>query len=478
MTIATRFRRTVIALSLLGLAVLALDQAWVSRRLLERSTERRAAVILESVSEFTASDLRAGRTPDPSHLKHFADLPGVRFLGLYGPGGTPLMELVPASPRPGNADVLAFSGEVRDAHGPLADVRLRMSREHVDRGVARLLAHGFILSVLVVAVLGGVAGFLGGRLGSYLEGFAQAVDGLSPGDLPPIPPRFRDSELARIEKAFTDLSDRLGREQRLREEVSRQKDEMAAMLVHDLKHPLTVLNTILLIQRDPGLEAGTRERRDEHLRMATRALGRLNSMIEDILHIARLRDASTEVPKELVRLEGLLEEFTDENRLIVESSGRAFRVLGNPRTFGLRAYVNARLIKRLVGNLVLNAIENSPQGAEITLGLDLSPTHPGRVSVWVHNTGSSIPPNELRLVFERYFTSGRSPRNVGLGLSFCKLAADAHGGVLSAESDSEGTRFSLALSYVPPGEPDGLHGGARVLNGAGAELSRRAEEAG
>lgn len=480
MSIAFRFRLYITLTSLCGLGLLAADQAWLSRRLMDHGLERRASAIADTVVDFTLADLRAGRKPDAKTLQRLADLPGVRAVSIHDPQGTPIVEALSAGADSRHDDAIAFSHGILDAGSGLGTVRLRMSTERIDAATRRLVAHGFILTVLVVLVLGGVSGFMGGCLGRYLEGFARAVKGRTPTGLPVIPSHIHASELEAIDSAFRELAARLKDERDLREEVSRQKEEMASMLVHDLKHPLTVLNTILMIQRDPQMMEDARGRHDEHLRMATRALSRLSAMIEDILHIARLRDPRAEVPKELLRWEGLLEEFDNENRLIVEGAGRRFRIVRDPECLGLLTYANAHLIKRLVGNLILNAIENSPKGAEITLGLGLSSRHPDRVEVWVHNTGSTIPANEIRQVFDCYFTSGKSPRNIGLGLNFCKLAADVHGGILAVASDNNGTRFTLTISHVPPDSPKRAvrDGSTRSVLGTGAEIMRRTVEEG
>lgn len=480
MSIAFRFRLYVALASLCGLGLLAADQVWLSRRLMDHGLERRAAAIADTVVDFMLADLRAGRKPDAKTVQRLADLPGVRAVSINDPEGVPLVEALSTRPDSRKDDVIAFSHEIRDAGRQLATVRLRMSTERIDAATRRLMAHGFILTVLVVLALGGVSGSMGGCLGRYLEGFARAVKGRTPNALPAIPAYIQASELDAIDSAFRELATRLKEERDLREEVSRQKEEIASMLVHDLKHPLTVLNTILMIQRDPQMMEDSRSRRDEHLRMATRALSRLSAMIEDILHIARLRDPRAEVPKELLRWEGLLEEFDNENRLIVEGAGRCFRVVRDPDCLGLRTYANAHLIKRLVGNLILNAIENSPKNADITLGLGRSSRLPGRVDVWVYNTGSTIPANEIRQVFDCYFTSGRSPRNIGLGLNFCKLAADAHGGILGVASDGDGTRFTLTISHVPVGPQKRAvrDGSTRSVPGAGAEIMQRTAKEG
>lgn len=474
MTISKRLAARICVIAASGLVILAVGQARTTHRLMERGLERRAAAIADTIKELTADDVRS-RTPlDSKLLEHFVTLQGVRFIGLYLPDGAPLIELVSPMTAREEEDQSSYSFDLSD-DAPLGTLRIRMSRRNLDAVAAAIGRNGFIIGGMVVLALALGTNLMTRRLGDYLERFADAVKSVSGTDLPPIPAGFQGSELATIENSFRDLVSRLEVERALREDVARQKDEMAAMLVHDLKHPLTVLGTLLVIQRDPELKAVTQEERDKHLQMATRALRRLNSMIEDILHIARLNDSQVEIPKELLRWESLVGEFEDENRLIAEGAGRRFSVHCEPEALGLRTFANARLIKRLIGNLVLNAIENSPKDAMISIGLERSKEQLGRVRLSVMNSGSRIPASELDSVFKRYFTSGRSSRNVGLGLSFCRLAADAHGAFISVDSDDDGTRFSVLISYVDAQSPHGasVKPTLRAVSVVGSEVAER-----
>jgi signal transduction histidine kinase len=116
-------------------------------------------------------------------------------------------------------------------------------------------------------------------------------------------------------------------------------------------------------------------------------------------------------------------------------------------------HADHKLIQRVLSNLLGNAIKATPPGGTITI--DALPTPPGAVTVRVHDTGQGIPPDQLARIFEKFAQvelergSGRAT-GTGLGLTFCKMAIEAHGGRLWVESQlGEGSTFSFTLSAMP-----------------------------
>jgi signal transduction histidine kinase len=105
------------------------------------------------------------------------------------------------------------------------------------------------------------------------------------------------------------------------------------------------------------------------------------------------------------------------------------------------------MIRRVIINLLENAIKFSPLNTEVTVGIK-----PGRdeVIVFIEDQGPGIPETYRERIFEKYFrldTEGKS-RGLGLGLSFCQLAVQAHGGKIWVESGKPiGSRFLFSLPY-------------------------------
>jgi len=113
-----------------------------------------------------------------------------------------------------------------------------------------------------------------------------------------------------------------------------------------------------------------------------------------------------------------------------------------------RIFADENMIKRVLVNLVENAICYSPNGGEITLSARTE--SPSRVVVTVSDTGAGIPENEIPLVFGRLFRGGQSSDQVksgsGLGLAICRQILELHGQEIWVESKlGIGSAFSFSL---------------------------------
>jgi len=119
-------------------------------------------------------------------------------------------------------------------------------------------------------------------------------------------------------------------------------------------------------------------------------------------------------------------------------------------------FADRYILSRLLGNLMGNAIKFTPDGGEITvsainsLPLDGGGKGGGEIKIMVSDTGPGIPKQFHELVFDKYWqakddkTDAR--RGVGLGLAFCKMAVETHGGRIWVESEvGEGSKFVFTI---------------------------------
>jgi signal transduction histidine kinase len=114
-------------------------------------------------------------------------------------------------------------------------------------------------------------------------------------------------------------------------------------------------------------------------------------------------------------------------------------------------YGDARLLQRLMGNLLDNAIKFTPEGGGVFVALDA--LAPETVELTVADTGPGIDPEDLSRVFERFFRTdpSRSASGAGLGLSLARAIAMAHRGEINADSrPGDGAVFTVALPSAPP----------------------------
>jgi len=109
------------------------------------------------------------------------------------------------------------------------------------------------------------------------------------------------------------------------------------------------------------------------------------------------------------------------------------------------------MIRRVLINLLENAVKFSPSSGVIRLGAELADD---QVAIWVQDDGPGIPSHERERIFEKFTRLGSkdNPKGLGLGLAYCRLAVMAHGGRIWAESES-GTGSTFKFVLPAAGEP-------------------------
>lgn len=227
--------------------------------------------------------------------------------------------------------------------------------------------------------------------------------------------------------------------------MKRLRDDLMQMIVHDLKSPLTTILAALEITLDGELGAlGA-----EQARLLADARDRGDDMLQlvnDLLELARLEDATLELSRQPLRLDALLGEVGERWRLRAEREGAALAVQAEA---GLGVAADERLLRRVLDNLVGNALRHAGRGVHVRLQAAAAPGD--EVVISVCDDGVGIEPARQVALFGAPGDGGLAalPRpGHGLGLSFCRLAAEAHGGRIWLESEpGRGSVFHLALPH-------------------------------
>jgi two-component system sensor histidine kinase/response regulator len=256
-------------------------------------------------------------------------------------------------------------------------------------------------------------------------------------------------------KAATDaLEDSL---RKLRE-LEKVREDLMRMIVHDLKTPLTLVLATLEMLADGDFGAVT-DRQKAAVADAETKSEDLLALIEDILEVARIEEASIKLSLAPIAPAALIAEMAHEwqHRFHQENTDVRVNVADDAPIF----VGDKPLIKRVFSNLIQNAITHS--STPIELSLSARPTTSG-VLFTVSDNGPGIPPEYHELIFRKFGQVGmqRIPRtrSSGLGLTFCKLVVEMHGGRIWVQSSGgEGSAFHIEL----PSEEQSAAGGPAAV---------------
>ena len=250
-------------------------------------------------------------------------------------------------------------------------------------------------------------------------------------------------------KAATDALEQSYRKLR---ELEKVRDDLMKMIVHDLKTPLTaVLATLeMVIDGDFG---GVTEQQRRALGDAEGKAEDLLALIEDLLEIARIEEGMIVLQPTPIAPAAFLAEVVHEWGLRFQQEGAKASVDVADDTPVFEA--DKALLKRVMSNLVQNALTHTPHAVTLSL---LARKEGDGVLFTVADDGPGIPPEYHEVIF-RKFEQVKAPtvprvRSSGLGLAFCKLVADAHGGRIWVQStEGRGSAFHLTLPAHPPRVP-------------------------
>jgi len=261
---------------------------------------------------------------------------------------------------------------------------------------------------------------------------------------------FRPNELiARVQAALklrrlaAERSDLYAQVKQQRDDLQRlqlQKEQLVAFLVHDLKNPVNAieLHAELVLRDRDGSERSRRAA--EKIRDEGRALLR---MITTLLDISKADEGRLAPARRRIELDMLIGGVINELEIRAHTSG--VRLAREISTFTLSA--DPDLLRRVLENLVENAIRHAPEGSEVRV---TARTADGGIELRVQDAGPGVPAEQRERVFERFVQAGgvSMRANRGLGLAFCKLAVEAHGGRIWIEDASPGAAFCVWIAYA------------------------------
>ncbi|MEL4107017.1 HAMP domain-containing sensor histidine kinase [Oscillospiraceae bacterium WX1] len=255
----------------------------------------------------------------------------------------------------------------------------------------------------------------------------------------------RDDELGQLTDAFNKMADSLERSESLRR-------EFVANVSHELKTPMTVISGF-----SDGILDGTipQENSREYLEVISAETKRLSRLVRNMLDMSRIQSTSAEILRsgrfdisEIIRLSLLsLGSKIDAKWLDVDAA-----LPEEPMT----ARGDQDAMTQVVYNLIDNAVKFAAQGSTLRVSLWKQGQ---RAFVSIENTGETIPPEEMRLIFDRFHKTDRSRSenrdSTGLGLYIVKTILDNHKEDIFVTSTDGVTKFTFTLTLDTNERPSG-----------------------
>jgi signal transduction histidine kinase len=264
--------------------------------------------------------------------------------------------------------------------------------------------------------------------------------------------RIRVKSLLRIKEYHDELIERYEEIEKKNvqlQELEEFKDGLLHMIVHDLKNPLFAISgniELLLLDKENFSETQSVAAAN-----CLSSCQDLKEMVQQLLEINKLENKKLQLNKETTALVPLIDETL--NQLLKRAEEKQISI-NFVNANGISTIpIDSHLIRRVISNLVDNGIRHTPKGGRIEVTSELEQSK-NDLCVSVRDTGTGLDPAHHQKIFNKFEqvklkSRGVSIGTAGLGLAFCKLAVEAHGGNIWVESEGEGkgSTFRFTIPY-------------------------------
>ena len=257
-------------------------------------------------------------------------------------------------------------------------------------------------------------------------------------------------DIAKRKRAEALLSEAFGELRAAHDDLQRaegMRDSLTQMLVHDLRTPLTTMLLSLDMLQTLAEDSPTfDEMQREMIELSLRGSNQLLALVNDLLDIAKMEDGELTIERAPLNVAELVEGVQNSVASQLQMGNVELRRNIAPDVISIEA--DEDLIRRVLINLVGNAIKFTPRGGQIELGAS---KHGEDWEFWVRDDGVGIAPEHQERIFEKFgqveMRAQGNRISTGLGLTFCRLAVEAHGGKIWVESAlGQGSTFRFTLA--------------------------------
>jgi len=223
------------------------------------------------------------------------------------------------------------------------------------------------------------------------------------------------------------------------------REDLADMIVHDLRNPLTVILLCADVINQYGNLSG--QMKNTSLRLIKKA-DELNSMIDDLLLLAKVKTGTLILSKKPTQLYGFFKEIILPHRELCEARGINLEISENLSETD-KIEIDTKLLGRVLDNLLSNAIKYSDSGNTIGLNIQYLKDEDTPLKIDVIDQGPGIPEAEHEGIFNKFEVASSRKAGVaqtGIGLFFCKMVVEAHTGHIAVNNNKPtGSIFTIKM---------------------------------
>jgi PAS domain S-box-containing protein len=244
-------------------------------------------------------------------------------------------------------------------------------------------------------------------------------------------------DVARIQWILRDITERRN--------LDTLRGDLISMIYHDLRSPLAnVVSSLDVVETmlSPDEEAALKPLLD----IAIRSTERIQRLTDSLLDMNRLEAGQPIGSRQMISIEELIRDAVEMITPIARNKSQTIEVEILSELPAV--YVDPDMIRRVITNLLENATKYTPTGCLIRVGAYLQDD---LVNTWVQDNGPGIPASEHERIFDKFsrLHIREGPRGLGLGLAYCRMAVQAHGGRIWVESElGSGSRFQFTLPLL------------------------------
>ncbi len=276
----------------------------------------------------------------------------------------------------------------------------------------------------------------------YISHISDAIQNISEGDLNTTVDVIGDDEFSSMAANLNKMAEDIRQLMEKERESERTKNELITNVAHDLRTPLTsIIGYLELLAGNSLIDP---EMQHKYIEIAYGKSKRLEKLIEDLFGFTKLNYGKMSMHVAQLDIVKLLGQLLEEAYPSFAEKNLSYDLQSNVPAKMVSA--DGNLLARLFDNLIGNAIKYGADGKRVLVQIFAGEEV---VTVSVTNYGYVIPPDELPLIFNKFYRVERSRSSstggTGLGLAIAKEIVDMHGGTIGVTSDLNGTVFTVKL---------------------------------